>query len=74
MEVRFSVQLLGAVMLAAGRAISISSKGAQPTGGPRGPHGSMDTRDSSELVDARDNNTDVISWGDATSSTQTPSR
>jgi hypothetical protein len=49
-EVRFSVQLLGAVMLAAGRAISISSKGAQPTGGPRGPHGSMDTRDFSELV------------------------
>jgi hypothetical protein len=30
MEVRFSVQLLGAVMLAAGRAISISSKARNP--------------------------------------------
>jgi hypothetical protein len=27
-----------------------------------------------QLVDARGNNTDVISWRDATSSTQTPSR
>ena len=26
------------------------------------------------LVDPRDNNTDVVSWRDATSSTQTPSR